>query len=80
MDPQEYRKVFKDFIFKYRILTILKKIQENKKYDNLIKALEDSTFFNKCTTKELYAIRALIMELKNDCATIVKQIEGKNIK
>ncbi len=80
MNTNDYRNLFKDFIFKYRISNVIKKIQEKKKYDKLLEALENPKIAENADLKELFSLRSLLMELKNDCKLVVDQIEKKNIK
>jgi len=78
MDVEKYKKEFSDFIFKYKVINVLKKFQENKKYDILLKALEEKDYFDKATAKDLLGLRSLLMEFKNDCQTIVDKISKRS--
>ncbi|MFC2100431.1 hypothetical protein ACFLRZ_01235 [Bacteroidota bacterium] len=80
MDVEIYKKEFSDFIFKYQMINVLKKLQDQKKFDKLLQALEDKTYFENCTAKDLLSLRSLLMELKNDCQTVVDQIAKRSFK
>ena len=74
MDVEKYKKEFSDFIFRYKMINALKKFQEEKKYDKILKALEDKSYFESATAKDLLTLRNLLMEFKMDCQTIVDQV------